>query len=59
MKTLTTSQAAQLLGKDPRSLARWARQLGVTPLRRQRIGRSTVTIWSVAELTAATRREAS
>lgn len=49
-RTLSTAEAATLLGMDPRSFARWARALGVEPLRRQRIGRSTVTVWSVAAL---------
>jgi hypothetical protein len=51
--TVTTTEAAWLLGLAPGSFARWARDHGVTPLRRQRIGRSTVTVWSVAALRTA------
>jgi hypothetical protein len=53
--TMTTTEAASALGLDPRSFARWARSRGVEPERRQRLGRSTVTVWSIAKLTAATR----
>lgn len=53
--TLTTTQAAYLCGVDPRSFTRWAREHGVTPLRRQRIGRSTVTVWATSALLNATR----
>lgn len=53
--TLSTTEAALLLKMNPRSFARWARDLGVAPIRRQRIGRSTVTVWSVASLGAAAR----
>lgn len=56
--TLSTVEAATFLGIDPKSFRRWARALGVEPIRRQRIGRSTVTVWSVASLTEATRRVA-
>lgn len=55
--TVTTTEAAMILGKDPKSFARWARGLGVVPLRHQRIGRSTVAVWSVEELTVATSNE--
>lgn len=51
--TVNTSELAALLRMDPRSVARWARSLGVEPLRRQRIGESTVTVWSLADLAAA------
>lgn len=51
--TVTTAEAAWLLGIPAGSLARWARQHGVTPLRTQRIGRSTVTVWPLAALRAA------
>lgn len=54
-QTLTTTEAAFVLGKDPKSFARWARSLGVEPLRRQRIGRSTVAVWSLTQLKEATR----
>lgn len=54
-KTVTTAEAAFILGKDPKSFARWARTVGVQPLRRQRIGRSTVSVWSIAQLEEATR----
>lgn len=53
--TVTTSEAASIIGVTPGSFARWARLHGVTPLRRQRIGRSTVTVWSMASLAEATR----
>jgi hypothetical protein len=56
--TLTTAEAAWLLGIDPRSFTRWARERGVEPLRRMRIGRSTVTVWSLAALKQATREQA-
>lgn len=56
--TLSTVEAATFLGIDPKSFRRWARALGVEPLRQQRIGRSTVTVWSIASLTEATRRVA-
>jgi hypothetical protein len=52
--TLTTTEAAWLLDVPAGSFARWARERGVTPLRTQRIGRSTVTIWSIAALRTAT-----
>lgn len=48
--TVTTTEAAYLTGVDPRSFVRWARDRGIAPLRRQRIGRSFVTIWSVDSL---------
>lgn len=54
-QTLSTTEAAYILGIDPRSLVRWARERGVEPERRMRIGRSTVTVWSVARLTAASQ----
>lgn len=53
--TVTTSEAASIVGVSPRSFARWARRHGVQPLRHQRIGRSTVTVWSMASLAEATR----
>lgn len=49
-RTLTTTQAAHLAGVDPRLFARWARNHGLTPLHRVRIGRSTVTVWSADAL---------
>lgn len=51
-QTLTTTEAAWLCGVPPGSFARWARERGIEPERRQRIGRSTVTVWSIAALTA-------
>lgn len=54
-QTLTTNEAAAILRKDPRSFARWARSLGVEPVRRMRIGRSWVTLWSYQDLAEATR----
>lgn len=53
-RTLTTTEAAYYVGVDPRSFARWARRRGLQPVRRLRIGRSTVTVWSVARLIDAT-----
>jgi hypothetical protein len=52
--TLTTTEAATVLGVDPRSFARWAYAHGVRPMHRVRIGRSTVTAWSMADLARAT-----
>ena len=52
--TLTTTEAATMLGVDPRSFARWAYAHGVRPKHRVRIGRSTVTAWSMADLARAT-----
>jgi hypothetical protein len=49
-RTLTTSEAALFLGLDPRSFRRWARERGLEPLRTQRIGRSTVTVWCIRQL---------
>jgi hypothetical protein len=54
-RTLTTTEAAWFAGVDPRSFRRWARARGLEPERRQRIGTSTVTVWSIARLVAATR----
>ncbi len=51
--TLTTAEAAFLLGLSPGSLARWCRAHGVQPLCRMRVGRSTITVWRVADLKAA------
>lgn len=56
-RTLTTAEAATVLGHPPGSFHRWATtHLHVQPLRRIRIGRSTVTVWSVQALTDATQR---
>ena len=52
--TLTTTEAAAMLGVDPRSFARWAYAHGVRPLHRVRIGRSTVTAWPMADLARVT-----
>lgn len=54
--TLTTGEAAQLLGLNPHRFAEWARAAQVEPLRRVRIGRSTVTVWSIADIRAAQQR---
>ena len=43
-----------MLGVDPRSFARWAYAHGVRPLHRVRIGRSTVTAWSMTDLARVT-----
>ena len=48
--TLTTTEAASFIGINPRSFRRWARNHGVEPLHRVRVGRSTVTAWSMADL---------
>lgn len=50
----TTTQAAHAAGIDPRSFARWARNRGVEPAGRVRVGRSYVTLWSLESLTDAT-----
>jgi hypothetical protein len=50
-QTFTTAEAALFIGVDPRSLARLARRLGVEPVRRVRVGRSTITAWDRAGLT--------
>jgi len=55
-RTFTTTEAAEAMGVDPRSFARWARVRGVVPVRRMRIGRSFVTLWSVAQLTELSER---
>lgn len=49
-QNITTTEAAYLAGVDPRSFSRWARDRGLAPERKQRIGRSTVTLWSVSSL---------
>lgn len=54
--TVTTSEAAQLLGLNPHRFAEWARAADLVPLRRARIGRSTVTVWSIADIRAAQKR---
>ena len=48
--TLTTTEAASFIGINPRSFRRWARNHGVEPLHRVRVGRSTVTAWAMADL---------
>lgn len=48
--TVTTAEAAFLLGLARGSIARWCRERHVEPLYRERRGRSTVTIWSVTAL---------
>lgn len=55
-RTVSTPEAAILTGRDPKSFHRWAHAYDLEPLRTVRIGRSWVTVWSLAELTAATRR---
>jgi hypothetical protein len=52
----TTTEAAYLVGVDPRSFVRWARRHHIQPVRRMRIGRSFVTLWALPELTDTTRR---
>lgn len=54
--TVSTPEAAWLTRQDPKSFHRWARDRHLEPLRTVRIGRSWVTLWSVAAITAATRR---
>lgn len=54
--TLSTTEAAVFLHVPRRAFPKWAAERGVEPLRRQRIGRSTVTVWSIAELAAAAQR---
>lgn len=44
--TLTTREAAYLVGVDPRSFHRQAKARDIHPLHRVRIGRSIVTVWS-------------
>ena len=56
--TLTTTEAAWFLGIDPRSFGRWARERGIAPVRRMRIGRSYVTLWARDDLLEATRQPA-
>lgn len=50
--TVSTREASDLLGLDPRSFHRWAAERGIEPLRKQRIGRSTVTVWAVSDIRA-------
>jgi len=57
-RTITTAEAAYLLQLDPRSLARKMRQLGIEPERKQRIGRSTVTVWELRKIQEAAGRMA-
>lgn len=47
---LTTAEAAHLAGVAPNSFARWARRHGITPVGRQRVGRSYITLWSLESL---------
>lgn len=54
-QTLTTTEAAFITGIPAGSFARWARNRGILPLRRQRIGRSTISVWDITTLTNATR----
>jgi len=54
--TLTTTEAAWLFRQDRRSFKRWATAHGITPLRRQLIGNTWVTLWAVADLRALSRR---
>lgn len=55
-QTLTTTEAARFASVDPRCFARWARARGIQPERRMRIGRSFVTVWSIARMVEATRQ---
>jgi hypothetical protein len=52
-QTVATWEAAYLAGVNPKLFAAWARAHNLEPLRRQRIGESFVTVWSVSELMAA------
>lgn len=54
--TVSTREAAQLLGLNPHRFAEWARAADVEPLHRVRIGRSTLTVWSIADIRAAQKR---
>lgn len=49
-QTFTTTEAAFLAGVPSRSFVRWARDRGIEPFRRMRIGRSYVTLWARADL---------
>lgn len=54
--TMSTREAAEVMGRNPGRFREWAAtELDVQPLRRTRIGRSWVTVWSRAELTEALR----
>jgi hypothetical protein len=53
-RTVNTKEAAFLLRLDAKSFAREMRKRGVEPERTQRIGRSTVTVWDLQKLRAAT-----
>lgn len=55
IRTLTTAEAAYLLGIRAGSLRKWARQRGVEPLHTVRVGRSTVTVWDPLALGRASR----
>lgn len=55
-RTFSTWEAATALGKNPNRFAEWARDHDLAPLRRQRIGRSTVTVWAVRDVYEAVRR---
>lgn len=57
-QTFTTTEAAYLAGVPARSFSRWARERGIDPVRRMRIGRSTVTLWARADLLAASQLDA-
>lgn len=57
-QTLTTAEAAHVAGVDPRSFARWARQRGIEPVHRVRVGRSYVTCWPIKALIEGARRVA-
>lgn len=48
--TFTTGEAALFLRIDPRAVAGLARRHGVAPVRRVRVGRSTITCWSRGDL---------
>lgn len=47
---LTSAELAWLMGIAPGSVARWARKHGITPHGTERIGRSTVTVWLIADV---------
>jgi hypothetical protein len=53
--TVSTREGAALVGVTERSFHRWAAERDIHPERRQRIGRSTITVWSVAAIRAGQR----
>jgi hypothetical protein len=51
-RVVNSTEAAYLLGMDPREVPAYARAHRVEPLGRVRIGRSTVTRWAVEDIIA-------